>query len=74
MNQKDNSLVVLPTGCGKTLIAFMTIIKMMQLNPDNLAVFVCKTLALVEQQYEKFKSLTNISCEAIYGAKNDLEV
>ena len=74
MNQEQNSLVVLPTGCGKTLIAFMTIMKMMEMNPDTLAIFVCKTVALVEQQCDKFKSLTNISCKAIYGAINDIEV
>ena len=74
MSVTGNSLVILPTGCGKTIIAFLVMLKMNELNPDSLCVFICETVALAEQQYEKFKNLTDISCEVIYGSKNSHEI
>lgn len=47
---KRNSLVYLPTGLGKTLVAGMVLQKMLQLNPDRQAFFLVETNALALQQ------------------------
>lgn len=48
---KGNSLVYLPTGCGKTLIAAMAIACMSHLNLDKVAVFLAPKTPLVQQQF-----------------------
>ncbi|XP_001631543.2 uncharacterized protein LOC5511133 isoform X2 [Nematostella vectensis] len=45
-----NSLVYLPTGSGKTLVAAMVISCMLKLNPDKMAVFVVDRINLAHQQ------------------------
>ncbi|MFQ5531217.1 MAG: DEAD/DEAH box helicase [Candidatus Nanoarchaeia archaeon] len=52
---KDNCLVVLPTGLGKTLIALMLSIKRMQEFPGEKVVFLAPTKPLAEQHHEYFK-------------------
>ena len=52
---EGNSLVYLPTGCGKTLIAAMAIACMSHLNPNKLAVFLAPKTPLVQQQYGYIK-------------------
>ncbi len=51
---KENCLVVLPTGIGKTLIALMLTIKRMQETPTKKVVFLAPTRPLVEQHYNYF--------------------
>lgn len=45
-----NSLVYLPTGLGKTLVAAMVVKCMSEWNPERLAVFLVETNALAIQQ------------------------
>lgn len=52
---KDNCLVVLPTGTGKTLIAIMVVIEIMKKNPLKKVLFLAPTKPLAEQQLESFK-------------------
>jgi len=52
---KNNCLVVLPTGLGKTLIALMLVIKRMQEFPGEKVVFLAPTKPLVEQHLATFK-------------------
>ena len=52
---EGNSLVYLPTGCGKTLIAAMSIACMSHLNQDKVAVFLAPKTPLVQQQFEYIK-------------------
>ncbi|MEA3329879.1 MAG: DEAD/DEAH box helicase family protein [Nanoarchaeota archaeon] len=50
-----NSLVVLPTGIGKTLIALMLTIYRMEKYPLQKIVFLAPTRPLAEQHFEYFK-------------------
>lgn len=55
-----NSLVYLPTGCGKTLIAAMAIACMSFLNPTKVAVFLAPKIPLVQQQFMYLKGMSII--------------
>lgn len=50
LNCTRNSLVYLPTGLGKTLVAGMVLQKLLQLNPERQAYFLVETNALALQQ------------------------
>ena len=53
--KKKNSLVVLPTGIGKTLIALMLIIERMKEIPTGKILFLAPTRPLAEQHLNYFK-------------------
>ena len=53
--KKENSLVVLPTGIGKTLIALMLSIIRMQEYPLEKILFLAPTRPLAEQHFTYFK-------------------
>lgn len=53
--KKENCLVVLPTGLGKTLIALMLAIERMQEFPGEKVVFLAPTKPLAEQHIISFK-------------------
>lgn len=46
----DNSIVVLPTGTGKTLVAGMVARCMVDLNPERFVIFLADRVPLVHQQ------------------------
>ncbi|CAN0172944.1 unnamed protein product, partial [Laminaria digitata] len=50
MESERNSLVYLPTGLGKTLVAAMVIKRLLELNDDKQAFFLVETNALAMQQ------------------------
>lgn len=52
---KENCLVVLPTGLGKTLIALMTAVDRMKKFPGEKVVFLAPTKPLAEQHLKSFK-------------------
>jgi len=54
---KRNTLLVLPTGTGKTVIALLTILKWFDNNPDGRAFFLAPTRPLVHQHYKFFRSV-----------------
>ena len=57
---KKNTLVVLPTGLGKTLIALLLAKERMNKFPEQKIVFLAPTRPLVEQHFSYFtKNLEN---------------
>jgi len=54
--KNSNTLVVLPTGLGKTLIALMLSLERKQKFPMSRILFLAPTRPLVEQHFETFKS------------------
>ena len=51
----NNTLVILPTGLGKTLVALMLVKDMLRDNPKSKIVFLAPTKPLAEQHLEYFK-------------------
>ncbi len=52
---RANTLVVLPTGLGKTLIALMLAVERMKKFPGSKILFLAPTRPLAEQHFESFK-------------------
>jgi len=50
-----NTLIILPTGLGKTLIALMTCIELLKKEPTKKILFLAPTKPLVEQHLKYFK-------------------
>ncbi|MBT3690946.1 DEAD/DEAH box helicase [Candidatus Woesearchaeota archaeon] len=57
---KDNTLVVLPTGMGKTKIGILAAINRLKGYPDSKILFLTPTKPLANQIYNEFKQETNI--------------
>ena len=60
-----NSLVVIPTGLGKTVIALMLAVHNLTEKPKSKVVFLAPTKPLVEQHYKSFRELTSIPSESL---------
>jgi len=54
--KENNTLVVLPTGLGKTLIALLLAIERIKQFPGSKILFLAPTRPLVEQHFETFKA------------------
>src|SRR3989338_7315157 len=54
--KNNNTLVVLPTGLGKTLIALLLAIERKKRHPLSKVLFLAPTRPLVEQHFSTFKS------------------
>ncbi|MBI4918757.1 DEAD/DEAH box helicase [archaeon] len=52
---RNNTLVVLPTGMGKTGIALMLAVHRLKVHPNNKILFLSPTKPLVEQHYNTFR-------------------
>ncbi|KAK3698051.1 hypothetical protein QZH41_001781 [Actinostola sp. cb2023] len=69
-----NSLVFLPTGSGKTLVAAMAISCMKKLNPRKLAVFIVDRIPLAHQQAEYIKAqVSGLKVSLLVGECNGNE-
>jgi Fanconi anemia group M protein len=62
---KGNTLVVLPTGLGKTLIAAMLAVHKLNVDPGRKVVFLAPTKPLVMQHVKTFVEYTTIEPETI---------
>lgn len=57
---KENTLVVLPTGLGKTKIGILNAINRLNKYPNTKALFLTPTKPLANQIFKEFKESTNI--------------
>ncbi len=62
---KKNTLVVLPTGLGKTKVAILTAINRMKNFPNSKVLFLTPTKPLASQIQREFKECTDITNEDI---------
>ncbi|MHA1292303.1 MAG: DEAD/DEAH box helicase [Promethearchaeota archaeon] len=61
----SNSLVIIPTGLGKTIIALMLAVHKLANNSNSKVIFLAPTKPLVEQHYKSFLKLTVIPKESL---------
>ncbi|CAM9196053.1 unnamed protein product, partial [Ectocarpus sp. 12 AP-2014] len=84
MDCERNSLVYLPTGLGKTLVAAMVIKQMLDWNPERQAYFLVETTALAMQQttrlqnelgatVKKIEMLVGSSLQAFGGKRGKID-
>mgnify|MGYP000285864859 CR=1 FL=1 len=62
---KGNTLVVLPTGLGKTIIAAIVAAHRLSKHPDSKCIMLAPTRPLVNQHCEIFKSVLNLPTHEI---------
>ncbi|CAM9520022.1 unnamed protein product, partial [Hapterophycus canaliculatus] len=68
MECEQNSLVYLPTGLGKTLVASMVLRRLLDLNPDRQAFFLVETTALAMQQTTRLQYEVGGVVEMLVGS------
>ncbi len=59
--KKDNTLVVLPTGMGKTKVAILSAIDRLNIHPNSKILFLTPTKPLANQIYKEFQKETSIA-------------
>jgi len=62
---KGNTLVILPTGLGKTVIAVMLSVHRLEKFPGSHIVFLAPTRPLVNQHYESFQNFLTLPSEEL---------
>jgi len=62
---EHNTLVILPTALGKTIISLLLTVKRLERYPDSKILVLAPTRPLVLQHYESFKRFLNISEEKL---------
>jgi len=58
-----NSLVILPTGLGKTIVAVLIAVNRLNKYPDSQIIFLAPTKPLAAQHYQTFKSVLTFNEE-----------
>ena len=54
-SKSENTLIVLPTGLGKTIIALSLVVMELKRNPEKIIIFLAPTRPLVEQHHVLFE-------------------
>ncbi|RMG37584.1 MAG: DEAD/DEAH box helicase [Methanobacteriota archaeon] len=62
---QENSLIVLPTGLGKTIVVVMLMAYFLDRHPDSQVVFTAPTKPLVDQHRKTISDLLDVSPERI---------
>jgi ERCC4-related helicase len=57
---RENTLIILPTGLGKTVIAAMVTVERLRTFPKGKILVLAPTKPLVHQHYERFKEFLNL--------------
>jgi len=65
--KKGSTLVVIPTGLGKTIIAIMLFKHLIEKKANAKILFLAPTKPLVEQHYESINKFLHVDCIAITG-------
>jgi Fanconi anemia group M protein len=60
---QENSLMVLPTGLGKTIVALLLTVLKLDKIPDQKVIFLAPTKPLVDQHYHSFSNLMALEPE-----------
>lgn len=68
-----NTLVVLPTGLGKTIISAMLINFRLEKYPSSKVLFLAPTKPLIDQHYRTFASFTSLKLETASGSVSSKE-
>eukprot|EP00752_Nemacystus_decipiens_P002257 g2138.t1 len=68
MGSERNSMVYLPTGLGKTLVACMVLRRLLDLNPGRQAYFLVETTALAMQQTTQLQNELRGRVEMLVGS------
>lgn len=63
--EKGNTLVVAPTALGKTIVALLTVVQVLEKNPDKKIMFLAPTKPLAMQHQKSFQKLMTIEEEKI---------
>jgi len=71
---QENTILVLPTGMGKTLISILTLLEMHRLNGEfndkferRLSLFLVDRVPLANQQYDSIKEMTDLHVLICHG-------
>ena len=62
---KNNCLVVIPTGLGKTIIGLMLTVHRLTEIPKSKVIFLAPTKPLVEQHHKSFLNLTLLPSDSL---------
>jgi len=68
----QNTLIILPTGTGKTVIGLLAIAKWIELHPNTKIIFIAPTRPLVDQHYQFLKKNLAISSEEIVWMSGEI--
>jgi ERCC4-related helicase len=66
----SNTIIILPTGCGKTFIASLVMHRLRRMNPHRIAVMVVGRIPLVYQQTSAIISDTGMNVCVMCGEKS----
>lgn len=70
---KESSLIVLPTGTGKTIVTLLVTANRIRDNPNKTSLLLAPTKPLVQQHYDDYSEFLDISEEQIIQLTGDVK-